>query len=98
MLHLPKRLQYTYLEGVHAHAFDAPMMEAQDHLWIQLAMERKKDPSQVYVNVDDVLAISKGFGEEPKGRIWVSVQSICCGWRLGDKKKNAILFFYRGCK
>lgn len=40
----------------------------------------EKDPSQVNIDVDVVLGV---VGK---------AQGICCGGRLGDKKKNALVF------
>lgn len=53
---------YLPLKGVHAQAFDAPMMEVEDHLWIQLAMESKKIQARLTL----MLMLFSELWEKPK--------------------------------
>ncbi len=78
---------YMPLKGVHAQAFDAPMMEVEDHLWIQLAMESKKIQARLTL----MLMMFSELWEKPKVEF-----GYLLWWETRGQEEECSCF-YRGC-
>lgn len=78
---------YMPLKGVHSQAFDAPMMEVEDHLWIQLVMESKKIQARLTL----MLMMFSELWEKPKVEF-----GYLLWWETRGQEEECSCF-YRGC-
>lgn len=75
-----------------------PMMGGEGSPLDSVGYGAKKDSSQVTSKIDDVLAISKGFGEESNVEYGICARVFAVVGRLRYKKKTLFFYYRGGCK